>query len=130
MVSESSLRDLEAERFEKRGERGTVRRPGVKRRELLLLCETFVIDNPPETSESAGRLLRRDVDSRGLTGTVSLLQLRLDEDSACTREAFFEVLKRARAPTPLCEEAVLRDSLDCDAALPTLVRRIVLRGVV
>jgi hypothetical protein len=72
-VSESSRRDRDKERFENRGERGTVSRPGVKRPELLVLLLTETRDVSANVS-SAFRFARLSVDSRGLTGTVNFEQ--------------------------------------------------------
>jgi hypothetical protein len=126
------------DRCEKRGDRGTVSRPGVKSREPLPLRPSARLKSSCEDSDSAGRLPRRAVDSLGLTGTVSLLHERpargRDSERAAlrAREALLAVLRVGRdtleKPARLEEE---EDALDRDAAEPMLVRPVLpaFRGV-
>ncbi len=127
-VSESSLRVRDDERCEKRGERGTVSRPGVKSREPLPLLPSARLRSSCEASDSAGRLPRLVVDSLGLTGTVSFVHecpapARASERVALrASEALLAVLSVGRVtlekPVRLEED----EALDCDAAEPILVR--------
>jgi hypothetical protein len=137
-VSESSLRVRDDDRCEKRGERGTVSRPGVKSREPLPLRPSVRLALSCDDSDSAGRLPRRAVESLGLTGTVSLLHACLLLGRASERaalrasDALLAVLSVGRETLEKPVRLEDDEALDCEAAEPMLVRPVLalaLRGV-
>jgi hypothetical protein len=137
-VSVSSLRVRDDDRCEKRGEQGTVSRPGVKSRDPLPLLASVRPELSCDDSDSAGRLPRLAVDSRGLTGTVSLEQVSLAPGRAPERaalrasDALLAVLSVGRATLERPVRLEDDEALDCDAADPMLVRLVLalaFRGV-